>query len=209
MRKLLLFFLLICVSFCAAMADPLPQKNEAGNKLILNVRQALRRISPFKVSFSQQVYTDHQMDLQESGDIYFINDKKLKWVYRDPDYKVFLLEGDNYRFYDEDSEQLRIGKVEEKQKQWIWQLLFSDEILAHTTSDSDGKSIHIKKTKENIDVTVKIDSHYLPVEIVQVDSSEIRMVYLFSDYTHKINVTDEMFELKVPEDVEIIRDKNY
>jgi len=86
----------------------------SAKETIKTVRDSLNEIKPFKVNFTQQVYTDEELDIEESGEIIFKNDQLLKWTYLDPDYKVFLLEEDNYQFYDEDNQQLMIGKIKEK-----------------------------------------------------------------------------------------------
>ncbi|MFC2146448.1 outer membrane lipoprotein carrier protein LolA [Acidobacteriota bacterium] len=184
---------------------------------IKTVRDSLNRIKPFKVNFAQQVYTDEQLDIEESGEIIFKNDQVLKWTYLDPDYKVFLLEGDNYQFYDEDSEQLIIGKIKDGRQQWVWRMLFSDDIFRDylVTWDKTRKKIHIKKNPTSrtgdtgditIDIEIIINDDSLPVTLIQVDPSGARIVYHFKEYKSKIKLPDDTFRLSVPDDVEIIRE---
>jgi outer membrane lipoprotein-sorting protein len=184
---------------------------------IKTVRDSLNRIKPFKVNFVQQVYTDEQLDIEESGEIIFKNDLLLKWTYLDPDYKVFLLEGDNYRFYDEDNEQLIIGKIKDKSHRWVWQMLFSDDIFRDyiVTWDKARKKIHIKNNPDSrtgdsgdiaIDIEIIIDDDSLPITLIQDDPSGARIVYHFKEYQAKIKIPDDTFRLNVPEDVEIIRE---
>lgn len=171
------------------------------------IRSALNRIKPFKVNFVQQVFTDEDMDIQESGEIIFNHDRQLKWTYLDPDYKVFLLEGDEYRFYDEDNEQLTIGRVKEKNSQWIWRLLFSDDVLPHTRWNSQESVLYFKNSKESLDVQIQVDAAWLPAKVTQRDPSGAKMVFLFQKYREKIPVDKETFVLKVPQNVEIIHDE--
>ena len=65
----------------------------------------------------------------------------LKWTYLDPDYKVWILIGDDYKFYDRENEQLTIGKIEKKNQKWIWQLLFSEEVSEFIRSDEKKMKI--------------------------------------------------------------------
>jgi outer membrane lipoprotein-sorting protein len=184
---------------------------------IRTVRDSLNRIKPFKVNFAQQVYTDEQLDIEESGEIIFKNDQLLKWTYLDPDYKVFLLEGDNYQFYDEDNEQLIIGKIKDRSHQWVWQMLFSDDIFRDylVTWDKAHKKIHIKNNPDSrtgdtgditIDIEIIINDDSLPITLIQDDPSGARIVYHFKEYKPKIEIPGDTFRLSVPDDVEIIRE---
>jgi outer membrane lipoprotein-sorting protein len=176
---------------------------------IEEIRRSLNRIKPFKVSFVQQVSGDEDasmgVDLEESGEILFKNDQQLKWTYLEPDYKVFLLEGDEYQFYDEDNEQLIIGKIKDRSQQWIWQLLFADDIFRYARWDEARKSIHIKNDRDSIDMEIIINSDSLPVKVIQIDLSGARMVYYFKDYCQGIIIPDDAFLLKVPQGVDIVR----
>jgi outer membrane lipoprotein-sorting protein len=184
---------------------------------IKTVRASLNRIKPFKVNFTQQVYTDEQLDIEESGEIIFKDDQLLKWTYLDPDYKVFLLEGDNYQFYDEDNQQLMIGKIKDRSQQWVWQMLFSDDIFRDylVNWDKIRKRIRIKNNSGSrtgdtadiaIDIEIIIDTDFLPVTLIQADPSGARIVYQFRDYKPQIEIPGDTFRLKVPDDVEIIRE---
>ena len=186
-------------------------------KIIKTVRDSLNRIKPFKVNFTQQVYTDEQLDIEESGEIIFKNDQLLKWTYQDPDYKVFLLEGDNYRFYDEDNEQLIFGKIKDRSHQWVWQLLFSDDIFRDylLNWDKTHKKIHIENNPHPrtgdtgdiaIDIEIIIDDDFLPITFIQDDPSGARIVYHFKEYKPMINIPGDTFRLSVPDNVEIIRE---
>ncbi|NIM15115.1 MAG: hypothetical protein GTO45_24390 [Candidatus Aminicenantes bacterium] len=176
---------------------------------IKEIRRSLNRIKPFKVSFVQQVSSEKNanmpVDLEESGEILFKNDQQLKWTYLEPDYKVFLLEGDDYQFYDEDNEQLIIGKIKDRSQQWIWQLLFADDIFRYARWDEARKSIHIKNDRDSIDMEIIINSDSLPVKVVQTDLSGARMVYYFKDYCQRIIIPEDAFRLQVPEGVDIVR----
>jgi len=191
----------------------------AAKETIKTVRDSLNQLKPFKVNFTQQVYADEQLEIEESGEIIFKNDQLLKWTYLDPDYKVFLLEGDNYRFYDEDNQQLMMGKIKDRSQQWIWQMLFSDDIfhdyLVNVKWDKTRKKIHIKnnpaaRTGDSIDIAIDIeiiiDDDSLPITLIQADPSGARIVYHFKEYKPKIKIADDTFRLKVPDDVEIIRE---
>jgi outer membrane lipoprotein-sorting protein len=193
----------------ALNAIPAPRPT-AVRDTINKIRTALNRIKPFSVKFVQQVFSDRenleQADIEESGEIIFKNDRLLKWTYLESDYKVFLLEGDDYRFYDQDNEQLIIGKIKDRNRQWLWQLLFSDDIIRFAVWDNNRGQIHIKNDRESLDISIAINADYLPVKAVQNDPSGARMVYYFNDYRKNITVPGDAFQLKIPGDVDILRE---
>jgi len=179
------------------------------------VRNAVDKALPFQVEFVQELYSDGDTsdlkDLEESGEILFKSRDQLKWTYLEPDYKVFLLEGDNYRFYDRDSEQLILGKIDSKNRQWIWRLLFSDDIIPYTrtgpgwNSDGGTRTLVIKNPEEPLDVEITLNRRMLPEKVVQLDTSGARIVYFFTNYRRNIVIPANAFQLTVPEGVEIIR----
>ena len=177
--------------------------------LVKKVRLALNRIKPFQTRFVQQVYIDEQLDIEESGEILFKDDQHLKWTYLKPDFKIFLLQKENYKFYDEENEQLTIGKIKKRSQQWIWQLFFSDEILQYTYERVNGvdKKIFIKRedAEQPLNIEIRLNKDFLPVQVIQEDrNTGVRMIFYFKDYKEKIKMPKDAFELKVPGDVEII-----
>jgi outer membrane lipoprotein-sorting protein len=189
-------------------------EGNGSDTLIKKVRLALNRIKPFQIQFVQQVYIDEQhdadiADIEESGEILFKNHQHLKWTYLKPDFKVFLLQQDDYKFYDEENEQLTIGKIKDRSQQWIWQLFFSDDILQYTYERVNGaqQKIYIKKedAEQPLDIEIRLNKDFLPVQVIQEDpNTGVRMIFYFKDYKEKIKIPKDAFELNVPEDVEII-----
>jgi outer membrane lipoprotein carrier protein len=175
--------------------------------IIEKIRSSIDRIKPFKVSFVQQVLGEgDQVDLEESGEIIFKDHRLLKWTYLEPDLKVFLLKNDEYRFYDEDNEQLFIGKVGDGNSQWIWRLLFSDDIFnyAYSKGKENQYEIIIKNDEESLDIEITVDKEFLPVELNQLDPSGARVKFFFKKYRSKIGLPADAFQLTIPEGVEVI-----
>jgi outer membrane lipoprotein-sorting protein len=198
-----------------------PNTPGAEFRQITKTRDALRQIKPFKVQFLQQVFTEDNddPDLQESGEIIFKNQQQLKWTYLEPDYKVFLLDGEVYRFYDRDNEQLIIGKVKDRSQQWIWQLLFSDRLMQdfRLEWDETRKTLFIKNAPGSspgsvdsedlqVDIAVTVNDDSLPIKVQQQDPSGARILYYFKQYQPRLELSSDIFQLDVPEDTEIIRE---
>lgn len=177
---------------------------------VKKVRENLDRIKPFQLQFVQQVYTDNELDIEESGEILFKDEHHLKWTYLKPNFKVFILQDDHYKFYDEENEQITIGKIKDHGQQWLWQLFFSEDFLRYSyTKGSEKKKIFIKKesTEEPLDIEISLNNDYLPVQVIQQDpNTNTRMIFYFKDYKEKIIIAGDAFELNVPKNVEIIEE---
>ncbi|MGE5340456.1 MAG: LolA family protein [Candidatus Omnitrophota bacterium] len=180
--------------------------------IIHKIRESLNGIKPFNVEFIQQVSSESGLnapvDVEESGEILFKNDQNLKWTYLKPDYKLFLLEGNTYRFYDQDNEQLTIGKITDWKRQWIWQLLFSNEIVRYASSRDEGnrKKLFIKHAAESLEVEILVNSDFLPIRMTQIDPSGARMTYFFKNYRPHTVIPADAFQLKIPKGVEVINE---
>jgi hypothetical protein len=131
----------------------------------------------------------------------------------EPDTKVFLLLEDEYKFYDEENEQLIIGKIKDRSRQWIWQLFFSNDILryAHTgpAPHKTRKKIYFKKEDpdEPLDIEIVLNNDSLPVQVIQADpDTGVRMIFYFKDYKGNVKIPGDAFEIKVPRDVAIINE---
>ena len=179
--------------------------SEAVEMTLLNqVRHALNQIKPFKVGFVQQVYMEGELEIQESGEILFKDSTCLKWTYLDPDFKVFILTDTLYRYYDRENNQLMKGNITKKNQRWIWQLLFTDEISEYITCYDREKMISIDSEKEELNFQIYIGSNGLPERVIQHDVSGVKYEYHFNNYQAKVKLSDKDFDLKLPDDVEII-----
>ncbi|MCK4835861.1 MAG: outer membrane lipoprotein carrier protein LolA [Candidatus Aminicenantes bacterium] len=174
------------------------------SSLLDEVRSTLNNIKPFKVSFVQQVYIDEELEIEESGTILVKDISHLKWIYLNPDLKIFLMQGNTYQFFDKENNQLIIGKIVEEKQRWIWQLLFSEKITDGVKCDRLSKRIIIKKEDEELDFEVFIGNQMLPEKVVQYDTSGAKYIYYFNNYKKRVKIAQKDFQLELPEDVEII-----
>jgi outer membrane lipoprotein-sorting protein len=195
-KKLLILFLAFFYQYTIlAVSD---------NSLLLKLRKNLVKASPFCLNFKQQVYDDKDMITEESGNIYFINVKKLKWVYNNPDYKIFIIQKNKYLFYEKDNNQLTKGIIKSNRQKWIWQILFADSISDKIKCDNKKNIIYIKNSVDDIDLTVYVGKNGLPEKVVQLQGAGVKYVYIFTGYKTKQKLLKDVFNLKLPKDVDIV-----
>jgi outer membrane lipoprotein-sorting protein len=180
--------------------------NSAQQPLLKRVRNAVTAIQPFKADFIHQVFIDREKDYEESGEIVFANPQRLKWHYLKPENKIFILEGNRYQFFIEESNQLMRGEVGKKNEQMIWQMLFSENQGRDIHSDEKTRTIRIKSDSERefLDIEIKIGDGDLPVSAVQIDPWGVKTIYQFGRYRAHYSLGPQEFELRLPKDVEIV-----
>lgn len=178
----------------------------AQQPLLKRVRDAITAIQPFKVDFVHQVFIDREKDYEESGEIVFENPQRLKWHYLKPESKIFILEGNRYQFYMEESNQLMRGEVGKKNEQMIWQLLFSENKGRDIHGDEKTRTIRIRNDSESnfVNIEIKIGDGDLPVNAVQIDPWGVKTVFQFAQYRKHYPLGPQEFELRLPKDVEIV-----
>ena len=197
------FYLLSFLFFVIA----LPVSPESGQvpPLLQTVRTSISVIQPFQVRFEQQLIVDDELIVEESGEILFKNPQQIRWEYLKPERKIFLLEGDFYQFYEVEENQLTRGEIEEKNQQWFWQLLFSDEIKEIKVGVAQGDRILLLQDEtQEIDIEIHLNKENLPSRIIKKDASGATEVLKLKRYKKKVKVSAADFELKLPDDVVII-----
>lgn len=196
------FLTYLIFSACTLFVYPLASQTP---DLLKEVRDSLNKVKPFSVEFTQQVYYDQELSIEESGLITFQDIKKIRWEYQDPDVKIAIIKNDEYKFYEADTNQVSIGKINANNKKWIWQLLFADDLTGSIRCDKIKKIIYIKDSDADMDFEVYVDDDNLLSKVVHRDPTGALNVYLFSGYKKNISVAPIDFDIDVPNDAEVIR----
>jgi len=174
------------------------------NTLINRVRDKINSIKPFKVQFINQVVNNSVVEIEETGEMFFLNKNRIKWVYQDPDYKVWIMYGNSYEYYDKEEEQITRGKFSKKTQLWIFKLLNSKEGKDDIMVDLKKMELHIVDSEDGVNFTILISNDYLPSKIIQKDPTGVDIIYIFSEYKKNIVLSDEDFKLKTEGKIDII-----
>jgi outer membrane lipoprotein-sorting protein len=173
------------------------------------VRAKILSSQPFKTDFVQQVFIDDELSVAESGFIVFANRTRVKWQYLHPDFKTFILENGRYKFYDKENNQLVNGRINPKNEQLIWDLLFSDKPGQVSRWDERTRTIFLSVNESSgpQELKIKIASDFLPERVEQNSSAEVTTIYIFTKYLTRISLAAKEFELNLPANVEIIEEE--
>jgi outer membrane lipoprotein-sorting protein len=173
--------------------------------LLGKVRTEINRSLPFAADFRQKLVYEGQVELEESGRLVVKNPDLIKWHYVEPEVKTFLLKGSRYYFYDRDFGQLTVGRIENRKGEWIWQLLFSEDIREICIEDTQRRILTIRDTARGVDITVQLSEQMIPVRVVQQEEGGYQRVLEFSAFTARVSLLPGEFELNIPPETDIIK----
>jgi len=155
--------------------------------------------------------------LKEKGKIYFKKPDLMRWEYTDPENNVYLFKGDKYQWYFAEDNQLMRGSITEEGHESEILLLLSGQkklfdfyTIANSPFPTDNpQNAQIKLTPKQDD-----DGSFLLLEIAKnnglirtiifMDWEGNKTEFRFSRIKTNASLPKNIFELKLPSDVEII-----
>ncbi len=198
-------FILFAAALILLLPGPLFLREMPLDCAALNrARDVLMRMQPFRAMFVQQVYYDDDLAVEEEGDLLYCGPQRVKWTYRRPELKIFILENARYRFFEPEARQLTIGGMEERQGGWIWQLLFSKDADVVESCPQSGSEMVLKDPHDGTRFHIRLDRQNRIVRVEHIDSGGARHVYLLSRYQERVEVDEDEFSLEIPPDTEIV-----
>ncbi len=172
------------------------------NSVINKIKESLKNNSPFQVEFIQQVYTENEKEIEESGIILFKNINLIKWEYLKPEKKIFLIKNKEYVYYNKEENQVKKGNIDKKEETSIWRIFFT--VKGFSCKLTDKNKIMIKDKKQGIKFIVQFNRDFLPIKVIQDDNSGIVYHYIFKNYKKRIKLTEKDLIIDLPENVEIV-----
>jgi outer membrane lipoprotein carrier protein len=189
------------------------------DQVALQLESRLSSLSTLQAEFHQTYYSSNiSTPLQEKGILYIRNPGWMRFDYTDPEVKVFVIKDDLYQEYWPEDKQLVERSLSEQgaESALLTLLSGSSGILEHYKADFDpdppeDTGIHrLKLTpqEEEADsyILLEIDArNWLIRKAVSFDWTGNRQEFVFSRIQTDIRLSDSVFTLKVPPDVDIIR----
>ena len=155
--------------------------------------------------------------LKEKGKLYFKKPDLMRWEYTDPENNVYLFKGDTYQWYFAEDNQLMRGSItEEGHESEILHLLTGQKKLLdfYVISDNSFPTDNPQNAQIKLTPRQDDDGSFLLLEI-EKDKWLIRTIifmdwegnkteFRFSRIKTNASLPKNIFELKLPSDVEII-----
>jgi outer membrane lipoprotein-sorting protein len=179
----------------------------------------MKELHSLQADFQQTLFSSTiTTPLQEKGKLYIRKPGWLRFDYEDPEIHVFLIKNNLYQeYYPEDKQLVERTLTEEGSEASLLALLAgSSGILEHYRVEFDPDApeepgvhrLKLTPREEEADtyIILEIDAHDgLIRRAVSFDWTGNRQEFLFSHIKTDIRLSDSVFELKVPPDVDIIR----
>jgi outer membrane lipoprotein-sorting protein len=192
----------------------------AVDDIALKVEKKLRSLQSIQSNFSQIYYsTSVSTPLVEKGKFYFKKPDLMKWEYKDPEEKIFLYkEGVFLLYIPEDKELFRSYSSKEEYESEILSLLsgkkrLNDNYLIEPSPfpSENEKAPQLKLTPreegEYTHILLEIDEKtWLILRAIFFDWAGNKNEFKFSKIKTDARLPKNVFELRVPPDVEIIED---
>ncbi|MFB0565523.1 MAG: outer membrane lipoprotein carrier protein LolA [Candidatus Aminicenantaceae bacterium] len=184
----------------------------------LRTEKMLHSLKSIQADFEHILYSmSITTPLKEKGKFYFRKPDTMKWVYQDPEEKIFLYEEGKFNFYIPEDNQLMRGFLsEENHESEILDILSGKTKLQDSyhiefsTFPTENTSIYqLKLTPAEEDefshILVEIDEEtWLIQKIIFFDWGGNKQEFIFRHIKINVRFPLDLFELKIPPDVEII-----
>ncbi len=201
----ILFFSLLCFS-------------QTGEDVALRLENSLRSVQSLEADFEHIYYSAMiSTPLNERGKLYFQKPDRMRWEYTDPENNIYLYKGDRYQFYfPEDNQLMRGSLIEESHETEILDILtskknllsfYSVEFNPFPTDNPQNAQIKLTPKKEGDEsfILLEIDKKkWLIQKAIFFDWEGNKTEFHFSQIKINTDLPKNIFELKLPPDVEII-----
>ena len=187
----------------------------------LRTEQKIRSLLSLQARFEQSYYSATvSTPLKESGHFHFKKPAMMKWEYKDPEEKIYLLKGGWFwEYLPEEKQLIKYDLSKEEHESEILSLLsgqrgIMDNYLVEFSPfpTDDSKSYQLKLTPKQGDpdtfILLEVDERsWLIQKAIFFDWAGNKTEYKFTRMKTNQAFPEGFFDLKVPPDVEIIEHK--
>ncbi len=192
--------------------------SQSPEEVAINLEKALLSTQTLEANFEHIYYSAVvSTPLREKGKIYFQKPDLMRWEYKEPENNIYLYQGDKYQWYFVEENQLMRGSIldEGQESEILYLLTGKKNLLDHYSVEwnplpsENSQNAQIKLTpKQEADegyLLLEVDKkNWLIHRIIFIDWEENKTEFRFSQLKINTALPKNIFELKLPPDVEII-----
>jgi outer membrane lipoprotein carrier protein len=191
---------------------------QTAEDVVSRLEKSLRSLQSLEAKFSHIYYSAMvSTPLNETGKLYFQKPDQMRWEYKDPENNIYLYKGDKFQFYFSEDNQLMKGSLsEENHETEILDILtgqktllefYNVEFSPFPTEKPQNPQIKLtpKQEEEDSFILLEIDkSRWLIQKAAFIDWEGNKTEFQFDQIQINTDLPKNIFELKLPPDVEII-----
>lgn len=191
---------------------------QTAEEVALNLEKSLSSMQTLEARFEDHFYSAVvSTPLKEKGRLYFKKPDWMRWEYTDPEKNTYLYKGDRFQWYFAEENQLMRGSIsDEGQESEILKLLTGQKDLlnAYMVEFSPFPTANPQNAQIKLTPRQEDDGSYLLLEVDKKDWLIHKIIFLdwegnkrefhFSRIKANTSLPKNIFELKLPSDVEII-----
>lgn len=184
----------------------------------LKAEKKLLSITSIKANFIQIYYPKSlSTPLREKGEFYFKKPGLMKWVYQEPEEKIFLLKEETFLFYlPEDNQLIKSSLSKDTHGSGILELLsgklriqdnYHVEFTNPPSETDQAYQLKLIPREENeySSILLEIDKKtWLIQKAIFFDWTGNSTEFIFSKIKTNLSLPQNIFDIKIPPDVEII-----
>jgi outer membrane lipoprotein carrier protein len=205
------FFLSLLLAFWQAPATDL-------NSLITGVDRSFSRMKDFTADFVQIFEDPLNRKQQESGHLYLMRPRMMRWEYKNPEEKLFVSDGKNVYLYVPAERQVNKEAVRDSFDDRV-PLMFllgrsnlrneftRFELLDRKPFLEGTKVVRMfpRRKSDLTEVVMEVDpANYLVRRLLLVHSDGSKSEFLFSNIRLDTGLRPPLFDFKVPAGVEVV-----
>jgi chaperone LolA len=206
-----------CILLLAVLSSAQTAKEAA-----TQVENTLRSYQSLQADFEQFYYSATvSTPLHEKGKLYFKKPNLMKWEYKDPEEKIFLIKDDFFWDYNKEEKTLiKYDLSRGEQNSEVISLLSGQigltdsyyvELNPFPTENKNAIQIKLTPKDEEFEDTFLLlevdETTWLIQKLISFDWAGNKTEFRFSKIQTNINLQDRTFELRIPPDVEIIENR--
>jgi len=204
---------LVCIFLLPLFCFP-----QTAEDVAFRLEKSLRSIQSLEAKFVHIYYSAMvSTPLNETGKLYFQKPDQMRWEYKVPENNIYLYKGDRFQFYFSEDNQLMKGTLsEESHETEILDILTGKKTLLEfyevefnpfPTDKPLNLQIKLLPKQEEDDsfILLEIDNRrWLIQKAAFIDWEGNKTEFQFNQIQINIDLPKNIFELKLPPDVEVI-----
>src|SRR5689334_9657498 len=214
------YFLVICLAlFASSGASAAPQTGQGLSDLVSGVERSFARMKDFSSDFIQIFEDSLNRKQQESGHLYLMRPRMMRWEYKNPEEKLFISDGKTVYFYVPADRQVNKEAVKSSFDDRIPLMFllgqsdlrseFTRFELLNTKPFFEGTKVVRMYPKGKTDlqeVVMEVDpATYFIRRLLLAHSDGSRSEFIFSGIRTNTGLRGSFFDFSVPPGVEVIQ----